>query len=76
MNKIIESVISIFVVGILAVLISGLFILIAVVISTSATCKKLGYRTSTFGFPLTRYCETRLNQTDIIVPLNEAKSLR
>ncbi len=47
-------------------------IIIGLVISTSAKCKTLGYRTSTLGFPLTRYCKTLLNQTDIIIPLQEA----
>ena len=53
-------------------LLAGYIIFLATISTYGSTqCKELGYRTSTLGFPNTIYCETRENQTDKIILLDE-----
>ncbi len=50
-----------------------LFTLVGVMANTEIKCKALGYKDMSVTFSFDRYCESRINQSDIVIPLKEAK---
>lgn len=58
----------------LAIVLGGWFVgQILVGLSTDAQCARLGYRDSGVTWDFSRYCATRVDQTDVVVPLATAR---
>lgn len=55
------------VITIAVILVLGIFA------ATNSACLRLGYAHARIDWTLSRYCVTRVNQTDIVVPLSEAR---
>jgi hypothetical protein len=45
-------------------------------IGTDAQCKRLGWKSGDLTWRFERFCVSRINQTDVVVPLSEARSRR
>lgn len=52
------------------------FVVVSAVLGslTVNECMSYGYRTGNVTITMARYCETRLEQTDVVVPLSEARA--
>jgi hypothetical protein len=62
-----------------AVLVLTLLFVVAacsISVATDATCKARGWRDGYVTWNLHRYCTARINQTDVVVPLEEARLRR
>ena len=62
---------ALFLLGVLAILVTYL------IVSARAekACLKLGYRETSLSWTLEPYCVRRVNQTDEVVPLSDARRL-
>jgi hypothetical protein len=58
----------------LAVLVVGWsVVMVGVVMATERACLKAGYREAHVDFTLNRYCVKRVEQTDVVIPLEQVR---
>lgn len=60
---------------VLGLLTAWLFPLMIISAKADAACMELGYPTTSISWKYETYCYTRVDQTDYLVPLEEAKNL-
>lgn len=58
--------------AVVAILLAIIAVSIGMKVPGNAACLKAGYPTYTFDFKLNGYCVKRLDQTDVVVPIDEA----
>lgn len=56
----------------IALIILFIMLQIALMVHLDSQCAALGYRSSKVTWNLDRYCITRIDQTDVVVPLGVA----
>lgn len=62
-----------FAIGIVGFIIGGLILLFIYTAYWSSKCIELGYRETKYTWNLDVYCIARENQTDIVVPIEDAE---
>lgn len=59
--------------GVLAAFVLYLVLVLAILIPAENACLRRGYREATVTGNLTAYCIKRVNQTDVVVPLDSLR---